>query len=89
MQVRRSRPPTLKRDDLVALFNTSGYADNALIQRATANRESLGFRVVHAAHYRASRGNAGGMIGERLTDFHALFSRQEVRVLRATAARRG
>jgi muramoyltetrapeptide carboxypeptidase len=75
------RPPALKRGDLVALFNPSGFADDALIQRATVNLETLGFRVMHAAHLRASRGNTAGTIGQRLTDLHTLFGNREVRAL--------
>lgn len=77
----RVKPPALKRGDLVALFNPSGFADDALIQRATTNLEKLGFRVTHAAHLRASRGNAAGTIGQRLTDLHRLFDNREVRAL--------
>lgn len=75
------KPPALQRGDLVALFNPSGYADDALIQRATVNLETLGFRVLHAAHLRASRGNTAGTIGQRLTDLHTLFANREVRAL--------
>ena len=60
------KPPPLKRGDLIGLFNPSGFADDALIQRATVNLETLGFRVMHAAHLRASRGNTAGTIGQRL-----------------------
>jgi muramoyltetrapeptide carboxypeptidase len=74
-------PPALKRGDLVALFNPSGYADDGLIQRATVNLETLGFRVLHAKHLRASRGNTAGTIGQRLTDFHDLIKNREVRAL--------
>ena len=75
------RPAALKRNDLVALFNPSGFADDALVQRATVNLEALGFRVMHAAHLRASRGNTAGTIGQRLTDLHTLFANREVRAL--------
>ncbi len=75
------RPPRLKRGDLVALFNPSGFADDALIQRATNNLEKLGFRVMQAKHLRASRGNTAGTIGQRLTDLHTLFAHREVRAL--------
>lgn len=75
------RPAALKRNDLVALFNPSGFADDALVQRATVNLETLGFRVMHAAHLRASRGNTAGTIGQRLTDLHTLFANREVRAL--------
>ena len=75
------KPPALKRGDLVALFNPSGFADDALIERATVNLETLGFRVMHAAHLRASRGNTAGTIGQRLTDLHTLFGNREVRAL--------
>ncbi len=78
---KRVKAPALKRGDLVALFNPSGFADDALIQRATANLEKLGFRVMHAAHLRASRGNTAGTIGQRLTDLHTLFAQREVRAL--------
>jgi muramoyltetrapeptide carboxypeptidase len=78
---KRLFPPALKRGDLVALFNPSGVADDALIERATTNLEKLGFRVLHAAHLRASRGNTAGTIGQRLTDFHALIKHREVRAL--------
>ncbi len=78
---RRIKPMALKRGDLVALFNPSGFADDALIQRATVNLETLGFRVMHAAHLRASRGNTAGTIGQRLTDLHTLFANREVRAL--------
>ena len=78
---KRIKPPALKRGDLVALFNPSGFADDALIQRATVNLETLGFRVMHAAHLRASRGNTAGTIGQRLTDLHTLFGNREVRAL--------
>ena len=78
---RRIKPPALKRGDLVALFNPSGFADDALIQRATVNLENFGFRVMHAAHLRASRGNTAGTIGQRLTDLHTLFEHREVRAL--------
>jgi muramoyltetrapeptide carboxypeptidase len=77
----RIKPPALKRGDLVALFNPSGFADDALIQRATANLEQLGFRVMHAAHLRASRGNTAGSISQRVTDVHTLFAHREVRAL--------
>jgi muramoyltetrapeptide carboxypeptidase len=80
-QPKRIKPPPLRRGDLVALFNPSGFADDTLIQRATLNLENLGFRVMHAAHLRASRGNTAGTIGQRLTDLHALFERREVRAL--------
>lgn len=80
-QPARVKPPALRRGDLVALFNPSGFADDALIQRATANLEKQGFRVMHAAHLRASRGNTAGTIGQRLTDLHALFANREVRAL--------
>ncbi len=75
------KPPALKRGDLVGLFNPSGFADDALIQRATLNLETLGLRVMQAAHLRASRGNTAGTIGQRLTDLHALFAHREVRAL--------
>ncbi len=75
------KPPALKRGDLVALFNPSGFADDALIQRATSNLEKLGFRVMQSAHIRAARGNTAGTIGQRLTDLHSLFANREVRVL--------
>jgi muramoyltetrapeptide carboxypeptidase len=75
------KPPALKRGDLVALFNPSGFADDALIQRATGNLERLGFRVMQSAHIRASRGNTAGTIGQRLTDLHTLFANREVRAL--------
>ncbi len=78
---RRIKAPALKRGDLVALFNPSGFADDALIQRATINLEKLGFRVTHAAHLRASRGNTAGTIGQRLTDLHTLFENPEIRAL--------
>lgn len=75
------KPPALKRGDLVALFNPSGFADDALIQRATGNLERLGFRVMHSKHLRASRGNTAGTVGQRLTDLHTLFANTEVRAL--------
>lgn len=75
------KPAALKRGDLVALFNPSGFADDALIQRATENLEKLGLRVMQSAHIRASRGNTAGTIGQRLTDVHALFANREVRAL--------
>ena len=75
------KPPALKRGDLVALFNPSGFADDALIQRATVNLEKLGFRVMQSAHIRASRGNTAGTIGQRLTDLHRLFANREVHAL--------
>ena len=78
---RSLKPPALKRGDLVALFNPSGFADDALIQRSTVNLEKLGFRVMQSAHIRASRGNTAGTIGQRLTDLHALFENREVRAL--------
>lgn len=74
-------PPALKRGDLVALFNPSGFTDDALIQRATRNLEGQGFRVMHSTYLRASRGNTAGTIGQRLTDLHALFANPEVRAL--------
>lgn len=77
----RVKAPALKRGDLVVLFNPSGFADDTLIQRATVNLEKLGFRVMHAAHLRASRGNTAGTIGQRLTDLHTLFAHREVRAL--------
>ena len=75
------KPPALKRGDLIGLFNPSGFADDALIQRATVNLEKLGFRVLHGTHLRASRGNTAGTIGQRLTDFHHLIRHREVRAL--------
>lgn len=75
------QPRALKRGDLVALFNPSGFADDALIQRSTVNLEKLGFRVMKSAHIRASRGNTAGTVGQRLTDLHALFENREVRAL--------
>ena len=75
------KPPALKRGDLVALFNPSGFADDALIQRATGNLERLGLRVMHSKYLRASRGNTAGTIGQRLTDLHTLFENREVRAL--------
>ena len=75
------KPPALKLGDLVALFNPSGFADDALIQRSTVNLETLGFRVMLSAHIRASRSNTAGTIGQRLTDLHALFENREVRAL--------
>jgi len=79
--MRSTKPPALKRGDLVGLFNPSGFADDALIERATLNLETLGFRVMQATHLRASRGNTAGTIGQRLTDVHALFAHREVRAL--------
>ena len=78
---KRVKAPALKLGDLVALFNPSGFADDTLIQRATVNLEKLGFRVMHAAHLRASRGNTAGTIGQRLTDLHTLFAHRELRAL--------
>ena len=75
------KPQGLKLGDLVALFNPSGFADDALIQRSTVNLEKLGFRVMQSAHIRASRGNTAGTIGQRLTDLHTLFENREVRAL--------
>ncbi len=75
------KPPALKRGDLVALFNPSGFADDALIQRSTVNLEKFGFRVMQSAHIRASRGNTAGTIGQRLTDLHTLFANRKVRAL--------
>ena len=78
---KKIKPPALARGDLIGLFNPSGVADDALLQRATVNLETLGFRVMHAAHLRASRGNTAGTIGQRLTDLHTLFAHREVRAL--------
>jgi muramoyltetrapeptide carboxypeptidase len=78
---RQIKPPALRRGDLVALFNPSGFADDSLIQRATTNLEKQGLRVMHAAHLRASRGNTAGTIGQRVTDLHTLFANREVRAL--------
>lgn len=75
------KPPALKHGDLVALFNPSGHADDALIERATGNIEKLGFRVMHSKYLRAARGNTAGSIGQRLTDLHSLFEQREVRAL--------
>ena len=75
------KPQGLELGDLVALFNPSGFADDALIQRSTINLEKLGFRVMQSAHIRASRGNTAGTIGQRLTDLHTLFETREVRAL--------
>lgn len=78
---RQIKPPALRRGDLVALFNPSGFADDSLIQRATTNLEKQGLRVMHATHLRASRGNTAGTIGQRVTDLHTLFVHREVRAL--------
>jgi len=75
------KPPALRRGDLVALFNPSGHADDALIERATGNLEKLGLRVMHSRYLRAARGNTAGSIGQRLTDLHTLVSNREVRAL--------
>ena len=75
------KPSALRRGDLVALFNPSGFADDTLIERSTVNLEKLGFCVMQSAHIRASRGNTAGTIGQRLTDLHTLFANREVRAL--------
>jgi muramoyltetrapeptide carboxypeptidase len=75
------KPPALKRGDLVGVIAPSGFMVDAEIERKVKGLEAAGFRVKLAKNIRATRGNTGGSIAERVEDVHAMFVDREVKAV--------
>lgn len=75
------KPRALKRGDLVGLIAPSGAMDDATIQKAVTNVESLGFKVKLSTNIRAVRGGYAGTVAQRLDDLHTMFADRDVNAI--------
>lgn len=75
------KPRRLRRGDLVGLIAPGGVMDDAQIERAVRNIESLGLRVKPGANVRLARGNYAGTPAQQLADLHGMFADREVKAV--------
>jgi muramoyltetrapeptide carboxypeptidase len=67
--------------DLVGLVAPGGAMDDAQIERAVRNIESMGLRVKLGANIRLQRGNYAGTPEQQVADFHAMARDREVKAI--------
>lgn len=84
-----TRPPRLKRGDLVGLIAPGGAMEDPGIQKCVANLESLGLRVKMGANLRAQNGMYAGTTQQRLADVHAMLADREVSAIWAARGGQG
>ncbi|MGZ8316922.1 MAG: S66 peptidase family protein [Telluria sp.] len=75
------KPPRLHHGDLVGLIAPGGRTNDASIEKAVKNIESLGFRVKLAKNLRAVHGNYAGSVQQRVDDLHAMIADPEVKAM--------
>lgn len=75
------KPPRLREGDLVGLLAPGGAMDDAQIERAVRNIESMGLRVKLGDNVRLRRGNYAGSPAQQVADLHAMFLDREVRAI--------
>jgi muramoyltetrapeptide carboxypeptidase len=75
------KPPRLCQGDIIGLIAPGGHTDDAAIDKAVANIETLGFRVKLGANLRAVHGNYAGSVQQRLDDLHAMFADRDVKAI--------
>ncbi len=80
LEMRKSqliKPKRLKSGDLVTLITPSSSVNDAIIQRAVTNIESLGFKTKLGKYVRDVHGYLAGSENDRLQDLHNGFSDKE------------
>lgn len=75
------KPPRLREGDLVGLLAPGGAMDDAQIERAVRNIESMGLRVRLGDNVRLRRGNYAGTPAQQVADLHAMFLDRDVRAI--------
>lgn len=77
LQAKLIKPKRLKAGDLVTLITPSSSVNDAIIQRAVKNIESLGFRTKLGKYVSEAHGYLAGSEKNRLEDLHNAFSDKE------------
>ncbi|WP_020537154.1 S66 peptidase family protein [Lewinella cohaerens] len=72
-------PPRLRPGDQVGLITPASYIEDEGLEKAVKNIESLGLKPVLGKNIRADYGSLAGSDGQRLADFHQLFSNPEIK----------
>ncbi len=72
------KPKRLKKGDVIGLITPGSYIDDESLEKAVGNLESMGFQVKMGQHIRSERGFTAGTDAERLEDFHAMFTDNDV-----------
>lgn len=80
-RVRYARPPRLRRGDAIALINPGGVVNDAQIERAVTNAESLGLVPRLGRNLRLKYGGYAGSARERVDDLHAAWRDPEIRAI--------
>ncbi len=75
------KPPRVREGDLVGLLAPGGAMEDAQIERAVRNIESIGLRVKLGDNVRLRRGNYAGTPAQQVADLHAMFLDREVRAI--------
>ncbi|HUQ28783.1 MAG TPA: LD-carboxypeptidase [Usitatibacter sp.] len=75
------RPPRVRAGDLVGLIAPGGAMEDAQIERAVRNIESMGLKVKTGANIRLRRGNYAGTPQQQVDDFHAMVRDREVKAI--------
>ncbi len=78
---RLTTPPRLRPGDTIGLITPGSYITDDGIQKAVANIESLGLKVVKGKNLRAENGFTAGTDAERLADLHAMFADPKVQAI--------
>jgi muramoyltetrapeptide carboxypeptidase len=79
--MRLIRPPRVRPGDLVGLIAPGGVMEDAQVERAVRNIESMGLRVKPGANIRLRRGNYAGTPIQQVEDFHAMVRDREVKAI--------
>jgi muramoyltetrapeptide carboxypeptidase len=75
------KPPRVRHGDLVGLIAPGGAMEDAQIERAVRNIESMGLKVRTGENIRLRRANYAGMPYQQAEDFHAMVDDRDVKAI--------
>lgn len=78
-QPRLLRPALLRPGDQVGLITPASFIEDAPLQKAVTNLESLGLKPVLGRNIREVNGSLAGADAQRLADLHAMFADPAIR----------
>lgn len=72
------KPKRLKKGDTIGLITPGSFIPDQALEKAIANVEKLGFKIVLGKHIRALRGFNAGTDEQRLEDLHTMFENPDI-----------
>ena len=75
------KPARLRLGDLVGIIAPGGHTNEAALEKAVANIESLGLRARIGDNIHYVYGNYAGTVRQRLDDLHAMFLDPEIKAV--------